>query len=377
MYGTRPISNAANGEEQILLLDGVESTPRNVRDIVPEELADTIPDVGPFFPSVFAFDLSPGTRQQFAVLSEIQDKIFWFAAFDPLNPKGYTLDSVIDIQAPCYVEGKTNSGQDIAWVGQRNAGLSVVRLLADRPLGANHEGFDAQIVSTVGAGRSLCFVYPTRLASTTAASPRISQLDDVIAVDFDQKELVLLADYVAPAEEYELVGTIPIDTDGLTTMDIIDVLAVGAPGSVPSVIWILMSDGLQNGEHRLVMVWQDTDDNILQKVHKFDGAVPSAMHQLRFFPSIPGQLIDAGADIVIVSSTSSEITIFEDDYINVNPTGNFIPIYKAPIYFDVGEIPASSSIIRLPFLNGAHQVNHGLVLSFRGKRDLRVFTYMD
>jgi len=377
VFGTRADSSPASSTKEIVLLDGVDSAVWNVLDVIPKVLADTVPGVDSFFPGVFSFDLAPGTRQQFAVISTDQDKIFWFAAFDRVDVKDYVLDEVIDIEAPCHVQGRTNSSQDIAWVGQKNAGLSVIRLLPDRPTGGSHEGFSFQVVSTAETSRSLCFVYPTRLPSMGSSSPPISQLDDLIAIDFDLNELVLLADYVPPAEEYELIGTIPIDTDGLSNLNIVDVLGIGDPGSVPNVIFVLMSDGLENGEHRLVVVWQDQNGNIQQKPHTFVGGVPSAMHSLSFFPSEPEQLVDAGADVVIVSSSSSQVTIFEDDGINVNPTLSLIPALKAPIYFDVGDIPSSSSIVRLPNINGANQSSFGLVLSFSGRRDLRVFTYMD
>lgn len=377
VFGTRAVSTDPNGEEQILLMEGVQDAVWHQLDITPELIADTVPDSGPFFPGVFSFDLDPGTKQQFALINEQQDKIFWFAAFDPATPKSHVLDVVIDIQSPCYLEGRTNTGQDTALVGQRNGGISVIRLIPDRPLGFRHDGFDVQVLSNTAAGRSLCFVYPARLATTTATNPQISNLDDVIAVDYDSNELVLLADYAAPAEEDEVVGTIPIDTDGLSGLTIVDVTAVGAPSSIPQVMWILMTDGQHMGEHRLVMVWQEADGTIMQKPHKFVGGVPSSMQQLKFFPSNPGQLIDAGADIVILSSSSADLTIFEDDSIDVNPTGNFIPVYRDPIYVDVGGVPGGSSIVRLPNINGANIPNYGIVLSFDGQSELRVFTYTD
>lgn len=377
VFGVRPVSTDPGGQQQILLMEGVQDAVSNLLSITPEVLPDTIPDFGPFFPGVFSFDLDPGTRQQFAVINELQNKVFWFAAFDPANPKNHELDVEIDVASPCYVEGRTNTGQDTVLVGQRNAGLTVLRLIADRPLGANHEGFDTQIVSTAGMTRSLCFLYPTRLSTTTASNPQLSNLDDVIAIDFDTNELVLLADYAAPDQEYEVVGTLPIDTDGLSGLSIVDALAVGTPGSIPNVIWILMTDGQDMGEHRLVMVSQDPDGTINQKPHPFVGGVPSGMQQLKFFPGNPGQLVDAGADIIVTSSTSSQITIFEDDSIDINPTGNLIPIYRDPIYVDVGGIPASSSVIRLPFVNGANKSVDGVIFSFQGSTELKVFTYMD
>lgn len=377
VFGVRTVTSDPAGQQQILLMEGVQDAVSNLLSVVPEVLPDTIPDFGPFFPGVFSFDLDPGTKQQFAVVNELQNKVFWFAAFDLANPKNHELDVEINISSPCYVEGRTNTGQDTVLVGQRNAGLTVLRLIADRPLGANHEGFDTQIVSSAGLNRSLCFLYPTRLSTSTATNPRLSNLDDVIAIDFDTNELVLLADYAAPEEEYEVVGTIPIDTDGLSGLSIVDALAVGAPGSIPNVIWILMTDGQHMGEHRLVMVSQDPDGTINQKPHSFVGGVPAGMQQLKFFPGNPGQLVDAGADIVVTSSTSSQITIFEDDTIDVNPTGNLIPVYRDPIYVDVGGIPASSSVIRLPGVNGANKASDGVVLSFQGSTDLRVYTYMD
>lgn len=374
VFGTRTNSSASNGDTEIILLDEVSPAIWNLPNVTPELLTDTIPDNGPFYPGVFTFDLDPGTNQQFAVINELQNKIYWFAAFDPANPKAHTLDTTIEVDAPCDVKGRTNSGQDTVLIGQRDLGLTVIRLIADRPLGFTHEGFDYQFVSTAAPGRSLCFVYPTRLS---LPSPPISSLDDVIAIDFDRHELVLLADRTAPAEVYEVVGTVPIDTDGLSNLEIVDVKSVGAPGSIPNVIWILMSDGRDLGEHRLVMIWQESDGSIMQRPHKFEGGAPAAMQQLKFFPSIPGQLIDFGADIVIRSSTSSEITIFEDNGFELNPTGDMVPVYADPIYVDVGDIPNSASVVQLPFVNGASKALNGVVLSFEAQQELRVYTYMD
>ena len=272
--------------------------------------------------------------------------------------------------------GRSNTGQDTALIGQRNAGMSVIRLLPDRPLGFRHEGFDTQIVSTAGANRSLCFIYPT-LFAMTGATPRISQLDDVIAVDFDRNELVLFADYAEPAEEYELIQTIPIDTDGISNLEIVDVSSIGGPGSVPNAIFILMTDGQHMGEHRLVMAWEESDGSIQQRTHKFVGGVPAAMQRFKFFPPNPGQLLDSGVDIVIVSSTSEEIVIFEDDSIDITSSLAVTPIFAEPIYVDVGAIPASSSVIRTPNVNGANKTPNGIVLSFSDSRELKVFTYMD
>lgn len=379
VFGYLPDPDPITGDQEIVLLENLNFIPLNLIDteIVVEKLDDTVANIGPFFPGIFSLDLSPGTRQQFALIDEQNDIINWFAAFDPSAPKNYELDTVINIDAPCYVEGANSTEGDAIWVGQRQNGLSVFRIEADRPNGGSHQGFDATLISRAEIARSLCFIYPTRLGNEAPSGARESNLDDVIAVDFDSLELVLLGDTAMPAEEYDFIKTIAIDTDGLSNLEIIDVLAVGAPGSIPKVIWILLTDGQVNGEHRLTMIWQESDGTIHQRPHTFEGGVPKVMHQTLFFPNDPNQSINAGADIIIISSTSSEVTIFEDEAIDVAPNSDLVPVYRAPITYDVGEVPASSALISLPTVNGASQARTGLVVTLSGSDQMRVVTYMD
>jgi len=333
-------------------------------------------------PYALKFNLQPVTPYEFVVISEDGNGVHWFADYDATYPENFELKQTIDIVRPCYLGPRVGTGQDFVWIGQRGAGLSVVQIdrlvPSDLPPGTPNShwarGFDYSIRSRAGGSRSLCYVYPTVLSERLSNHFPQSTLSDLIAVDYDSNELVLFADDAGNDETYEVVDVIALDTGGAQNLKIIDVRGVGSPSLFPNFLLVLMSDGVHNGQHRLVIVEQEPFTNeISQSVYSWQGGAPKQMITPGNLFGTEGKSIDYGIDMVIISSTSSQAVILEDERADLE-LGFGPPVYKPPQYLEIGSGAGSAIPMVATFGNSSRAA---VLVSYPGLNELKLWVYRD
>ncbi|KDA04331.1 putative lipoprotein [Hyphomonas oceanitis SCH89] len=278
------------------------------------------------------------------MLSETEDKLRWFIASRNDDPIVFSEADNISITDPCHVVGATDSSQDFILVGQRNRGLSVVRIVAVDPDGDGIAvEFDDSVIYSLDVGRSLCHVFPTVLperVSPEFVNGDLVDLPGVIAVDFDTNEIVLIGD-TTDNGAYEVLEVIPIDTQSTEPMKIVDVFSRGNPSLVPRYIAILLTSGIHDGEHRLVVVSQSNDTKeISQETFSWSGGVPVALLSGPFVGVRPND--QTRPDLVVISGTSEQSLVFENTVPEESGVAT-VPSFAAPKLFDVG-IGAGSAV---------------------------------
>jgi len=370
------------GQELIPLADMDEMIGRGILD-TESTVEGEVQAVNTLIPYALKFNLEPVTPYEFAVISEDGNGVHWFADYDAAFPEAFELKQTIDIARPCYFSPRVSTAQDFVWIGQRGGGLSVVQI--DRFVPSNlppgtpnsnwARGFSYSIKSRAGGSRSLCYLYPTVLSERLSNRFPQSTLSDLIAVDYDSNELVLFADDDGNDETYEVVDVLALDTGGAQNLKIVEVRGVGSPSLFPNFLLILMSDGVHNGQHRLVIVAQEPFTNeISQSVYSWEGGTPIQMVTPGNLFGPEGKLVDYGIDMMIISSTSSQAVILEDEQadlgLDLGP-----PIYKPPQYLDIGS--GAGSAIPVDGFFGGSDSRVGILVSHPGSNELKLWVYRD
>jgi len=371
------------GTQEITVVTDMQGFISNQQVQTDATVTGSVGSVDLLLPSALSFNLTPVTPISFLTVSESADSLDWYADFEIDFPDAFELADSISIPSPCHFVPRYGTGQDFIWVGQRGAGLSVVRLnrfVPDNlPAGTPNShwarGFDDSIISQAGGSRSLCHVYPAVLPDRLSDRFPQSGIEDVIAVDFETNELVLFADDTGNDMTYELVDLVPLQTDGIPNLEIIDVISVGNPALFPQFLLVLMTDGQDDGQHRLITVYPDQITNeLIQSVHTWQGAAPVQMISAGSLFGSEGRAIDYGIDIVILSATGSDAVIIEDGAAEQGlPLGP--PVFKPAQYLSVGE--GAGSVIRvLAPVEGAFP-RAGLLFSFPATNELKLWVYRD
>ncbi|MBL8552058.1 MAG: hypothetical protein JNJ73_18875 [Hyphomonadaceae bacterium] len=273
---------------------------------------------------------SPGfpSGADYSVLSETEDAFHWFGRQANSGGAGgrYVEGSMMTIQDPCSVVGRIGYPQDRIWIGQRS-GLSVVGVTQATvaPQSFRLDGVLGQLRN----GRALCQLLPTRLDTPTPAPapkrPDISR-PEFIALDYNSNEIVLLRE-VAGDSTYEVFRTIPLETQASTPMRIVSAFARGGPSLVPRYLVVLMTDGRHIGNHRLIIVSQQSQSpDLRQQVLSWSEGVPAAVLEGQF------KNVEFPRDLVVVTSSSSRAMHFS----GTAPDSGTAFTYGPPSYFEIG-----------------------------------------
>lgn len=326
------------------------------------------------------FNLLAVFAEEFSVLSETEDTLRWFRAERSMGGLSFTFMEAdrLSVENPCFVAGRTDTSQDYVWIGQRNKGLSVVRLEALRDSGGVAIGFDDTVLQQLDNGRSFCHIFPTILPSSIPPG----QFNDgggqgdfptLLAIDYNTNELVFLDD-IDEDERYNEVAVIPLDTQTTENLAIVDVISQGSPNLVPRYIAILMTDGNHSGTHRLVVVYQDNTDpvtssngEIRQEIFSWDEGVPVSLMQGNFGGTRPeNQFVE---DLVVITSTSTQ-SLFFDNITDPNVGVAEPPVFAQPTFFDVGI--GAASAVRVAHRDGS--ALEEILVSFPETGELRLFS---
>lgn len=318
----------------------------------------------------------------FIVLSQDRDALEWYTSEYTYDDDGFItgtrmlLQQSEDFADPCTVVERASTGNDFAWVGLREGGVVITEVVPVRVDGIV-ESFDMTRLQTLGVDRSLCFIFPTELPKRFDPANVVNIRPSVIAVDYLNKELLLIADADSDGiwEELEVV---PLDLGGNANLEIVDAIASGSPSLVPRWIGILVSDGIDGGDHRLIFVSQNNDDlEIEQESFQWSGGAPIKL--LRGpFAGDADQVFDLAGnqfrqDLAVVSGSATGNVLFRDIKYP-------LPIAEVPILSQPQPIPfldgASSAITVNYSLDGADPDSYprfGIMATFPDDRSMRFF----
>lgn len=319
----------------------------------------------------------------FIVLSSDRDALEWYTNEELFDEDGFLIGTRMLLQQsepfidPCTVVGRASTGNDFAWVGLREGGVVVTDVIPVKATDGATVSFEQTRLQTLGAGRSLCFILATELPRRFDPANIINIRPGLITVDFLNKELLLVADTDSDGiwEELEVV---PLDLAGNPNLEIVDILSQGSPSQMPRYIAILVSDGVEGGDHRLIIVAQRNDDlEIFQETYQWSGGAPIKL--LRGpFAGEAGNLGDLAAnqsrqDFAVISGSATGNVILRD-------IGYPNPIADVPIFAEAEPFPfmagASSAITASYSVKDADPDSYarfGIVATFPGDRSLRFF----
>lgn len=314
-------------------------------------------------PSFFA---SGTNTPEFSVVSEVDDKLYWYTREQGSFPDTFSVASTIDIESPCFVEGTpTLSAGDIV-IGQRNQGLTVLEIsVVDG--GAS---FNSAVVSTAGTGRSLCFFMRLIIPESVHQQfPGVRgpnrDIAPMTALDFDTKEIVFFGDTDGDFELEEL-DAVPLLGSDNPDLRIVDVMYNGS-ASLPYDFYVLLTDDNHIGDHRLISVHYDQNDELVQNEITWEEGVPVALSQGYF----GGERL--GFDMIVALSTSDQALYF-DDLRQQPPNWGRPPVYGDPVRFEVGLGAGSAITARSQDVPVAGDPSHSILVSYPDSGELRQFT---
>lgn len=323
------------------------------------------------------------TGTDFIVLSSDRDALEWYTTERLYDADGFVTgtrrllqqsESFVD---PCTVVERASTANDFAWVGLREGGVVVTEVTPVEATDGTTLSFVQTRLQTLGAGRSLCFVFPTALPTRFDPANIVNVSPGLITVDFLNKELLLAADTDSDGT-WEELEIIPLDLAGNPNLEIVDVVATGSPSLVPRYIAILVSDGVEGGDHRLIMVAQANDDlEIFQETYQWSGGVPIKLLRGPFAGDF-GNLFDLPGnqnrqDLAVVSASATGNVLLRN-------AGYPSSIAEVPVFAPPEPFPfmagASSAITVTYTLNNADPDSYarfGIVATFPQDRSLRFF----
>jgi len=358
-------SSTASGMYEIKAIEGTASVPRQYDrdDIVLVEGQYLSVDFVQS-PSLFAHGLPDASL---SVASEIENRIYWYA--QDLQTEVFSVREIIEVNSPCFIAQTQQSFANDLVVGQVNEGLTVFDIDTGTDF-SNTENFVATSIQEIGAGRSLCHILrglvPTSIVDQYPGFWDFPAFDPayalpLAAIDYNTLELVFFGD-VDGDNMLDEMGAVPIETNATGPLDIVQVLSRGK-STAPYYFLVLLSDGNDNGEHRLVQINFDTQTfEISQQVlHEWSVGVPVSMLQGQVGGSSEGGQFRP--DLVVVLGTTEQ-SFFFDNLLPLAEGFATPPLYGTPAFFDVGVGAGSAVAAQSPFAPDATDPPHGVLVSY-------------
>ena len=361
------VQQTASGEYKIHVLGGQGSIPLEY-DKTDEYLVEGSFESVDYIdaPSLYANGL---VEPEITVLSEAADKLFWLHMNLRFFPYTFRVMSEIDVEAPCYVEGTNTYWAGDVLVGQRGLGMSLFEI--DTGLeGSKSDGFTSQLRAQSAPGRSLCwFLRGTLPAQFMIDTPQLRVYSDTLAtaIDYETNEIVYLGD-AADDGFIEELGSVAILTESSKSLEIVDVISHGTSNQSPRYFLVLMTDGNDPGEHRLVRIaLEDQLDSLgnsageilTQKVvHAWEDGVPVGMVQAPLGGQQYGGYLYP--DLAVVLGTTDHSFFFD----NITFAPGEPPDYSDPVKFNVGKGAGSAIAVDRPDGPQLDEPSVGMLVSF-------------
>ncbi|MFK8031735.1 MAG: hypothetical protein AB8G18_15970 [Gammaproteobacteria bacterium] len=355
----------------IAFLGGPDFMNDFANDTSPPVVGDPFEDISFVGFGALSFNLPGIFGDEFVVLSETEDTLQWYVderSADGLTFTFFEADS-LGVENPCYVTGRRNTGQDYIWLGQRDRGMSIIRLEGVENAEGLTRGFDETVLDQLGEGRSLCYIFPTQLPENIApqfVGGNAVSLSALITIDYNANDLVLFGDSDDNGF-YEELQVIPLQTQTTSQLTIVDVISKGTPSLLPRFLAILMTDGVHDGEHRLIVISQDTDTfELTQVTYSWDEGVPVSLLQGNFGGlEVQNQFKE---DLVVITSTS-ERSLFFDNTTDFSTGVATPPTFAQPEFFEVGT--GAGSAVRIQRRPGTPLEE--VLVSFPDTGELKIF----
>lgn len=344
-------------------------------------------DIVLFDPLPYVGVSRPDTND-YIVLSGDRDALEWYTSEDVFDSDDEFVGTRLLLQQsesfidPCAVAEIEGSGSNFAWIGLRNGGVVVTEIIPVRTQDGTRIGFNQTRLQTLGAGRSLCFLFPTELPQRLNPVSGQSFLFGIIAVDVLNRELFLIGDLYSDGV-WEELDIVPLDLAGNPDLQVIDMIASGGPSRVPRFIAVLVSDGLDGGDHRLIVVGQDRDDaEIFQETYQWSGGAPIKLLRGPFAGNSNDERDPADSwdlqDLAVISASATGNVLLRQ-VIGANSSSSTVPLYAPPVTFSfmAGASNGVTTSYRRDGVESDGSVRYGIVATFPDDRSLRFFELAD
>jgi hypothetical protein len=359
-------TSALSGRYQVKAIDGTSVVPRSYyRDdiVLVEGDYSSIDFVQS--PSLYAHGLP---ESSLSIASEQENKIYW-QLMDPQS-QDFSVREVIDVDKPCFIAQTNTYWANDMVVGQVDLGLTVFDIDTGSDV-MDAESFVATPIQNIGAGRSLCHLlrgvipdsiiqqYPGFTPSPPSGSAYAAPLT---AVDYNSNELVYYGDTDGDNALDEM-GSVPIKTYATGQLHIVQVISRGSSTQSPRYLLVLLTDGNDPGEHRLVQInFDDAINEFTQQIlYEWSVGVPVAMLQGPLGGSLEGGIYRA--DLAVVLGTTEQ-SFFFDNQRPLSDGFGLPPIYGAPELFDVGVGAGSAVTAESPWEPSLDAADEGVLVSY-------------
>ena len=303
-----------------------------------------------------------------SIASEQENEIAW-QLMDPQS-QDFSVRKFIFVDKPCFIAQTNTYWANDMIVGQVDLGLTVFDIDTGSDV-MDAESFVATPIQNIGAGRSLCHIlrgvipdsiiqqYPGFTPSPPSGSAYAAPLT---AVDYNTNELVYYGDTDGDNALDEM-GSVPIETDANGKLHIVQVISRGSSTQSPRYLLVLLTDGNDPGEHRLVQIdFDDSTNEFTQQIlYEWSVGVPVAMLQGPLGGSLEGGIYRA--DLVVVLGTT-EKSFFFDNQRPLSDGFGLPPIYGAPEQFDVGVGAGSAVTAESPWGPSLDAADEGVLVSY-------------
>lgn len=303
-----------------------------------------------------------------SIASVLDNKVYWL--LQDLQSKDFAIRKEIDVNRPCHMAQPNTQWANDTYVGQVDSGLTVFDIETGSNL-EDRDDFQATLIQTVGAGRSLCHIYYGVIpASIVSLHPGFSfsppfnpwYAPPLTAIDYKTRELVYYGD-VDGDNALEEMGSEPIEANASGPLEVIQVISHGTPNQLPRYLLVLLSDGNHIGEHRVVQINFDDDtfEFTQQILHEWSEGAPVAMMQGPFGGSLIGGIFRP--DLAVVLGTAEE-SLFFDNLLPLDAGFGEPPVYGAPTTFTVGTGAGSAVAAWSPHPPGQDDSDFGILVSY-------------
>jgi hypothetical protein len=337
------LAGIANGPNDPLTFVDFSLSPSSQLQVAPSQLG-SLPQSALMKPSSISYPGSFGGSRQISVLEEDANR---FRIFTRSLTGMISTGVDLSISRPCgFSHGTVVSGSGL-YIGQRT-GFSVI-----------YAGGATPVVSkTVSTGQPFCALLAPR--TTIGGGPfggTFPAYLDAVALDTDTNVLnVFSFPNAGSVGDYQLRQQVPVQLNTTAPLKLAAWAQVDPFGSItaPSAMALVFTDGVHNGEHRLVIVGFDASKNIVQQTYNLGLGVPVEV----FSDNLDGDF--AFPEIVVIKSTSPQAEIFE-------PTGGggaVLPL-GSPKYLEIGLGAASA------FRTGLFGLP-GMTIAFPEKKQVKV-----
>jgi hypothetical protein len=258
------------------------------------------------------------------------------------------------VERPCATTYPRLTFSDgLIYIGQRGKGLSVFTIAN----GSANTTFDASLLLTVGTTQSFCAILaPASPLGGSSFGGGFTHLRDLIAVDTDTNTISVFTQTAPNTVTYTLKQQVPVQLNSAQPLRFVAAAEVGGFFDSVAGLALVYTDGVHNGQHRLVVVGFDGQHDLVQETHSWSVGVPA---------DVIGDNLDRDTfpEVVVIPSTSPQAIIFE----STAPSGGFLPL-SGPSYLEIGlgarmAIPAAQGVLGL----------NGLYVAYPERRQVRLF----